>query len=194
MGARHLDSERAEPLARCLAGCLPKRLGQRAVLVTAGRPGVAAAFARHCGAAAPLFHLLPVGERSGLAHGVDVHAGADRAEMRQVLGRLGDIYVAVGGGGEGAEDARRRGALVLPLARGGPRPPCVPAELWEVMADSGAPAQRAAEAVAEAVARHIGRLEQGDPYNMELIQILFERRRERCVCVCVCMGACNRGS
>jgi predicted Rossmann-fold nucleotide-binding protein len=106
------------------------RLAELAVLIaiTGGMPGVGETFARsfaaerrRLGLPEHLYHLLPNG-LGACDTGLTLFAGIDYEERREVLGRLGEVYVVVEGG-PGTEHevrvARRRGAAVIPVARSG---------------------------------------------------------------------------
>mmetsp|Transcript_118874 Transcript_118874/g.343816 ORF Transcript_118874/g.343816 Transcript_118874/m.343816 type:complete len:585 (-) Transcript_118874:117-1871(-) len=191
VGSTAFQSEGSEDLFRRLALALAQRVGKRAVFITGGLSGASATFAQHFGSGAPMFHLMPWGERSGFQHGVDRQMCKDQPQKREVVGRLADIYISIEGGpgvGEEILLAHRGGARVVPLARTGgassgmftfPQealrvPPHIPEDLWALLSDEGADIQQSAEAAAQIVMSHIAQLEQGDPYSMELISGVFE--------------------
>jgi len=122
LGGTSFRDPSSEELVALLAQELSARIGARASFVTGGMAGVQEVFAKNCSHDLRLFHLLPVGQKSGFAKGRDLHAGKDLDQRTQVFGQLGDIYVTVEGGvgtaGE-ASAAVARGAAVLPLIRSG---------------------------------------------------------------------------
>ncbi len=96
------------------------------IAITGGMTGVGETFAlsfagerRRLGLPEHLYHLLPRGF-GACESGLTLCAGIDYEERREVLGRLGQVYVVVEGG-PGTEHelsvARRRGAAVIPVAR-----------------------------------------------------------------------------
>lgn len=140
------------------------------VALTGGMEGVGLTFGRALAsarrsAALPehLFHLLPVGF-GPCDCGVTLGAGVDYTERREVLGRVGHVYLVIEGGPgtvhEG-EVAAARGVPLIPLARTGghaaelyPRlacPPARPATDWAVLADGDAPHERVVAAVGRLV-------------------------------------------
>jgi len=148
-----------EAIAARLAPILPSN----AVVLTGGLPGIqetmATTLALH--GFTRVVNLVHLGHISGYA-GEDLVAGMDAAERRQVLGRVGDVYICIEGGpgvAEEAQIAHARGAVVLPLPCSGgasagafgfpqkalERPRFASPEDWAALKDP----QRAAEATVD---------------------------------------------
>ena len=140
------------------------------VALTGGMDGVGLTFgqafasARRAGGLPEnLFHLLPRGF-GPCDSGVTVGAGSDYQERREVLGRVGHLYLVIEGG-PGTEHevavAAGRGVPVIPVARTGghagqlyPRVSCPSGDLldvWKVLADAGASHQDVVAAVGRLV-------------------------------------------
>jgi hypothetical protein len=134
--------------------------------VTGGMPGVGETFGqsfaderRRLGIPEQLFHLLPRGF-GACDHGVTLFAGLNYEERREVLGRLGRVYLVIEGG-PGTEHevrvARGRGAAVIPVARSGghaadvyprvERSPGAGSPDWERLQDRAAPLEGVISAV-----------------------------------------------
>ncbi len=150
------------------------------VIVTGGMPGVAEAFAGafarrrvQLDADPAVFHLMPRGIDS-LATGETLEAGDDFAERRELLGRVGPVYLVIEGG-PGTEHevqvARQHGGVIVPLARTGghagvvfpwtlPPPGADPGD-WARLADPDAPL----EAVARSVRRIVEVVLPTDPWT-----------------------------
>jgi hypothetical protein len=110
-----------------------------------------------------LFHLLPRGS-GPVSSGVTVGAGVSYYERREILGRVGHVYLVVEGG-PGTEHevavATSRGAPVIPLGRSGghagelhPRLACPPWALpadWAILADADAPLEQVTATVGRLV-------------------------------------------
>jgi hypothetical protein len=140
------------------------------VALTGGMEGVGLTFGRalasarqSAGVPEHLFHLLPVGF-GPCDCGVTLGAGVDYTERREVLGRVGHVYLVIEGGpGTVHEEtvAAARGVPFIPLARTGghaadvyprtARPPAFPAADWELLADGDAPHDRVVAAVGRLV-------------------------------------------
>ncbi|CAE8587640.1 unnamed protein product, partial [Polarella glacialis] len=121
LGSTSFSGADSEDLVKQVARQLQAALGQRAVFITGGMPGVQETFVKHCGDGR-VFNVLPEGEKCNFGVGTVLHAGADMAQRRAVFAHLGDVYVTVEGGPGVAEEARvayARGAFVLPLIRTG---------------------------------------------------------------------------
>ena len=98
------------------------------VALTGGMEGVGRTFGRAfagsrrgLGRAEDLFHLLPRGCGS-CDSGVTLEVGSDHHARREVLGRVGDVYLVIEGGPGTSHEvdvALRRGAPVLPVGRTG---------------------------------------------------------------------------
>ncbi|MBI1325624.1 hypothetical protein GC170_20870 [bacterium] len=136
------------------------------VAVTGGMDGVGLTFGQYFAAtriksAKPekLFHLLPRGS-GPCESGVTIGAGFDFQDRREVLGRIGQIYLMIEGGPgteHEAEVAVLKGFPVIPVARTGghagafhrPEPPSpgIPEEHWRTLADAGAPIEIVVESV-----------------------------------------------
>merc|ERR1712232_865079 len=93
-------------------------IGSKAVLVTGGSPGVPKAFAQACGPGAQLFNICPTGVKSDYGVGTDIHTGRDEGLHKDILRKLGDVYLAFDGCLE-AQLASERGACIIPLVRSG---------------------------------------------------------------------------
>lgn len=140
------------------------------VALTGGMEGVGLTFGRALAAARRsaalpehLFHLLPVGF-GPCDCGVTLGAGVDYTERREVLGRVGHVYLVIEGGPgtvhEG-EVAAARGVPLIPLARTGGHaadlyartacPPAFPQADWELLADADAPHEGVVAAVGRLV-------------------------------------------
>jgi hypothetical protein len=136
------------------------------IAITGGMPGVGETFGqsfadeRRClGLPEQLFHVLPKGFRA-CDRGVTLFAGLDYEERREVLGRLGQVYLVIEGG-PGTEHevrvARGRGAAVIPVGRSGghagevyprvERSPGAGSPDWELLQDLGAPLDAVISAV-----------------------------------------------
>ena len=140
------------------------------VAVTGGRRGVGLTFGRAFAAARRaagypenLFHLLPHG-MGPCATGVTVGAGSGAIERREVLGRVGHVYLVIEGG-PGTEYeaavATGCGVPVIPVGRTGGHagelhrrsvcPPGFPRADWDLLADPGAPREQVVAAVGRLV-------------------------------------------
>lgn len=85
------NTEVVSKLARRLNGRLPN-----VSFATCGSPGAQRTFALRCGRRkSKLWHVLPVGGRSGYGVGVDVEVGASLLESRAVYDQLGDVYISI---------------------------------------------------------------------------------------------------
>mmetsp|Transcript_27996 Transcript_27996/g.73843 ORF Transcript_27996/g.73843 Transcript_27996/m.73843 type:complete len:687 (-) Transcript_27996:213-2273(-) len=85
------NTEVVSKLARRLNGRLPN-----VSFATCGSPGAQRTFALRCGRRKnKLWHVLPVGGRSGYGVGVDVEVGASLLESRAVYDQLGDVYISI---------------------------------------------------------------------------------------------------
>jgi hypothetical protein len=146
------------------------------IAVTGGMSGVGETFGRafagerhRLGLTEQLYHLLPRGF-GACDSGVTLFAGADYEERREVLGRLGQVYLVVEGG-PGTEHevrvARGRGVIVIPVGRTGGHagdvypllesPPGVDPADWDLLQDRTAPLDAIVSAVqrlVEMVVRH----------------------------------------
>ena len=147
------------------------------VAMTGGVEGVGRTFGRAFAASRRaagrpeyLFHLLPRGA-TACDSGITLHAGDDFGERREVLGRVGDVYLVVEGG-PGTEHeaavAAARGVPVIPLGRTGghagalfPRTRCpsgVERADWEALNDAAVPHDVVVAAVGRVVRNALSRL------------------------------------
>jgi hypothetical protein len=136
------------------------------ITITGGMSGVGETFGRtfagerrRLGLPEQLYHLLPRGFGT-CDSGVTLFAGVDYEERREVLGRLGQVYVVVEGG-PGTEHevrvAQARGVAVIPVGRTGghsgdvypslDRPPGAASADWELLQDRTAPLDAVVSAV-----------------------------------------------
>ncbi|MDY3557111.1 hypothetical protein R5W24_006298 [Gemmata sp. JC717] len=140
------------------------------VVITGGMDGVGRTFGRAFAAARReagrpenLFHLLPRGT-GPCDSGVTLGAGADYRDRRELLGRVGHVYLVVEGGPGTAHEATvaaGRRVPVLPLGRTGGHaadlhirttcPPGLSKVDWDLMADEGIPHGRVVAAVGRLV-------------------------------------------
>lgn len=110
-----------------------------------------------------VWHILPRGD-DPLDYGETVFAGQDMAERREILGRVGDVYVVVEGGPGTRHEAGvalTRSAAVIPIARLGgygsdlygvmPRPDGISVEDWGLLAQE----DTSTDAVVLAAARFV---------------------------------------
>jgi hypothetical protein len=78
---------------------LARRLNERLPDVdfaTCGLPGAQRTFALSCGRGKnKLWHVLPVGGRSGYGVGTDVECGASLLESRELFDQLGDVFINI---------------------------------------------------------------------------------------------------
>ncbi len=98
------------------------------IAITGGMSGVGEAFGKAFaqerqwrGSPDDLFHVLPRGF-GPCASGITLFAGIDYEERREVLARLGQVYLVIEGGPATAHEitvARQRGAVIVPVARTG---------------------------------------------------------------------------
>lgn len=136
------------------------------VAVTGGMDGVGLSFGRAFSEARKalakpekLYHLLPAGF-GPCDSGVTIDAGYDFFERREVLGRLGQIYLMIEGGPGTEHEAQvavSKGFPIIPVARTGghagsiyhsvPIPPGIRAEDWRILSDAEAPHEDLIEAV-----------------------------------------------
>ncbi len=135
-------------------------------VVTGGMEGVGLGFGRAFSAARKamakpekLYHLLPEGI-GPCDSGITIPAGTSFFERREVLGRLGHIYLIIEGGPGTEHEAQvavSKGFPVIPVARTGghagsmhqpdSRPTGIRAEDWRILNDSEAPHTDLVEAV-----------------------------------------------
>merc|ERR1712183_897800 len=97
--------EGSEALVKALATEFSARLANRVVVITGGMPGVQQTFANGCKAGPPLVNLVVKGEASNYGVGVDFDKFSDKNERVEHFGRIGDIYISVGGGPGVAKEA-----------------------------------------------------------------------------------------
>ncbi len=110
-----------------------------------------------------VYHVLPQGEESW-DFGQTYFAGRDMTQRREILARLGKVYLAVEGGPgtvHEAEVAARRGALIIPVGRSGghsavlysqlERPAAVDEKVWGVLGSGSSEPAGTAEAAVRAV-------------------------------------------
>ena len=158
--------------SRRLCEAIAAELAEIAALVamTGGMDGVGLSFGRAFAAARRaagqpenLFHLLPRG-MAPCDSGATLGAGIDYHDRREVLGRVGHVYLVIEGG-PGTEHeaavAAGRGAPVIPLGRTGghagelyPRARCpagLPRADWDLLADAAAPHGQIVSAVGRLV-------------------------------------------
>lgn len=141
----------------------------RVCFVTGGMPGTQQTFAASFGAdatTAALWHLVLPGHQSGFGVGQDLPAGTCTDEGKQeIIGCIGDVYLAFEGGPGTAREARfasARGVPVIPLARTGgassgmfdfpvvEKPRAVKdSEMWELLSRREAPLLHSARAAAQ---------------------------------------------
>lgn len=122
LGAANLDDPFSKVLVEVLARDLAACMSNRIVVLTEGMRGVQELFAKAFGSSSPLVHLLPAGHASGFSVGKDVVAGNSHKERTDIFGRVGQVYISVGGGPEEAKKAKaafERGAILIPLACSG---------------------------------------------------------------------------
>jgi hypothetical protein len=146
--------------------------GMNGVGLTFG--GAFAAARQMAGQPEDLYHLLPHGVcpcRSGVTLG----AGADYHERREVLGRVGHVYLVIEGGPgtqHEATVAARRGATVIPVGRTGGYagelhlrlscPSDLPGADWDLLSDRSASHGQVIAAVGRLVRLSlVGRAEPG---------------------------------
>jgi hypothetical protein len=136
------------------------------VAVTGGMDGVGLSFGRAFSAARKamakpekLYHLLPAGF-GPCDSGVTIDAGNDFFERREVLGRLGQIYLMIEGGPGTEHEAQvavSKGFPVIPVGRTGGhakafhqreiRPGEIRPDLWRTLGDAEAPLKDVVAAV-----------------------------------------------
>merc|ERR1719171_3255063 len=132
-------------------------LGNSAVFITGGMPGVQEAFAKYCMVGSRLYNLLPSGQQSNYGVGEDIHAGTNLDERLKIFGELGDVYITFEGGpgvSKEANAAFARGVGVVPLMRTGgasggmfdfpagamEKPSFTSQEQWDLLASNAVPA------------------------------------------------------
>lgn len=101
-----------------------KSTGSRAdvAFVTCGMAGVQKVFAENSHNGSMIFNLVPQGSQSTFLKGVDIIAGCDEEERRNIFGQIGNVYLTFEGGPGVAEDAKAasaHSALILPIQRTG---------------------------------------------------------------------------
>jgi len=163
LGGQKFNDEASQPLVECLAAEFAARLADRVVVLTGGMAGVQETFANGCANGPNVVNMLPRGQSSVSAVGVDFAEFSSLDERIAVFGQIGDIYISVEGGPGVAKEAlaaHSRGAIVLPListggASGGmfdfpagalEQPQFATNEQWDLLNTKGAP-----EATAQAV-------------------------------------------
>jgi hypothetical protein len=156
VGSTSFWGEDSPQLCRLLAARLARIADL--VAITGGMSGVGETFGRafaaerqRLGLPERLYHLLP---RGCIARdsGMTLTAGTNYEERREVLGRVGQVYLVVEGGPGTAHEvrvARARSAPVIAVARTGghardvypslERPPGADATDWELLQDRAAP-------------------------------------------------------
>ena len=126
IGSTSFHGDDSDECCRCIARAIADL--PQIVAITGGMLGVGATFAvafeaayRKRGDIEQLYHLLPRGSLA-CRTGVTLFAGDDLHQRREILGRIGDVYIAIEGGPgtvHEAEVAQARGASLIPVGRTG---------------------------------------------------------------------------
>lgn len=172
IGSTSLWHPESEPTCTALGRLLASVDGL--VLLTGGVRGAGEALGRSFHAARSagggierLFHVLPHGS-ARWDYGETLFAGSDMRERREILGRLGEIYVVIEGGPGTAHEASvalARAALVIPVARSGGhsgdlfpqlrRPRIASEQAWRMLMETDTSPEQVADAVTEIVRSHL---------------------------------------
>jgi len=125
LGGTAFNEPDSEELCKSMGKKFAEKLSayeQEVSVITGGNTGVQQAFSEAFGESASLYHLVPRGQKSGIAAGKDLEAGSSPDVRREVMGGIGGFYVVIEGGPGVAAEARlavARDAVVVPLKRTG---------------------------------------------------------------------------